>query len=331
MGKIKEKLTFEFKPGMLFSKSDIWVILLPIIFETVLSYLIGLADSVMVAAAGESAVSAVSLIDAISVLFINIFVALANGGAVVCGQYLGRKDSPRARNAAEHTMLFMLISSGAMTVLLLMFQRSVLNMLYGGVDAEVMRNCETYYHIVMFSTPCIALYNGGAALYRTSGDSRTPLRISLVMNAINVAGNALLIYGFGMGVAGVAIPTLVSRFVAMTVILMMTFKKSFVFNLRTISSFRFDRKLFTSILSVGVPNGIENGMFQFGKLILMSLVATLTTAAITANAIGNTVGNLHCVIGISANSALMTVVSRSVGAGDYHQARWYTRYIICIT
>lgn len=331
MESIKEKFTFKFKPGMLFSKAAIWAILLPVIFETVLSYFIGLADSVMVSEAGEAAVSAVSLIDAICVLFINIFYALGNGGAVVCGQYLGKNDPDKARSAAEHTMLFMLLSSGVITVLLLLLQTPILNILYGDVDAEVMRNCEIYYRIVMLSTPCIALYNGGAALYRTSGDSRTPLMVSLAMNAINVAGNATLIYVFKMGIAGVAIPTLISRFVAMAVILRMTFKKSFIFNIRNIHNFTYDKTLFSATLSVGVPNGIENGMFQFGKLVLMSIVATLSTAAITANAIGNTVGNLHCVIGMSANSALMAVVSRCAGKGDYYQARWYTRYIVSIT
>ena len=331
MQSIKEKLTFDFRSDMLFSKAEVWAILLPVVLETLLSYLIGLADSVMVSEAGEAAVSAVSMIDAISVLFINVFAALANGGAVVCGQHLGKKDELGARSSAEHTMLFLFVSSGVITALMLIFRTQLLELLYGSVDDEVMYNCEVYYRIVMLSIPCIALYNGGAALHRTSGDSKTPLKISIYMNIINVAGNALLIYVFRMGVAGVAVPTLVSRFVAMAAMLVMSFRRDFIFNIRGIRHFRFDRKLFSSTLSVGVPNGIENGMFQFGKLILTSLVATLTTAAITANAIGNTVGNLHCVIGVSANSALMAVVSRCVGAGDYTQARWYTRYIVMTT
>ncbi|MDO5444889.1 MAG: MATE family efflux transporter [Eubacteriales bacterium] len=313
---------------MLFSRKDINAILFPVIFETLLSYLIGLMDSVMVASAGEAAVSAVSLVDSISVLFINVFAALANGGAVVCGQYLGRRSVKDAGKAAEQMVVLLLTSSLLISGVLLAFQGQILNFLFGSAEAAVKENCAIYYHIVMMSIPFIALYNGGAALFRTTGDSSTPLRVSMIMNAINIGGNALLIYGFRMGVAGVAIPTLVSRGIAMVIILIPLFRKTSPMNISGLRSYRLNKRLLGSILAIGIPNGVENGMFQFGKLILMTLISTLSTASITANAIGNTTGSLHCVVGMAANSALMAVVSRCAGAGDFTQARWYTRYLI---
>lgn len=325
---LKNTWTFRFREGMLFSRKDINAILFPVIFETLLSYLIGLMDSVMVANAGEAAVSAVSLVDAISVLFINIFSALANGGAVICGQFLGRKSAKDSGKAAEQMLVLLLGSSLVLSGLLLVFQEQILRFLFGSAEAAVRENCSIYYHIVMTSIPFIALYNGGASLFRTTGDSSTPLRVSFIMNGINIVGNAMLIYVFKMGVAGVAIPTLVSRGIAMVVIMIPLFRKESPITLSGLRKYRPEKRLIVAVLEIGVPNGIENGMFQFGKLILMTLISTLSTAAITANAIGNTTGSLHCVIGMAANSAMMAVVSRCAGAGDFMQARWYTRYLV---
>ena len=326
-----KKKNFILKPpseGMLFSGEDLRALLLPLIFEQLLSYLIGMMDSVMVASAGEGAVSAVSLVDSISVLFINVFTALAAGGAVVVGQYLGRKDAENSRKSSEQlTVLLALIATG-ITALLIIFQDGILDILFGRSEREVLENCAVYYRIVMFSIPFIAVYNGGSALFRAIGDSRTPMKISILMNVINVAGNAILIYGFKMGVAGVAIPTLVSRGIAMAAVLILSLRKSFPLNIRGLSHYRPNRYLIHNIFSIGIPGGIENGMFQFGKLILMSLISSLSTAEVTANAIGNVLGSLHCFIGLAVNTAMTAVVSRCVGAGDYRQARWYVGYFM---
>ena len=324
----KELKNYDGFSGGIFSRSDITRLLVPLIAELLLSYLVGLADSVMVASAGEAAVSAVSLVDSISVLMVNIFSALAGGGAIVCGQYLGRSDEKRSRGSAVQLIGVLFWSSLAINILLLLFKGPLLGVLFGQADEEVRRNCNIYYSIVMCSVPFIALYNGGAAIFRTSGDSRTPMRVSVIMNIINIFGNALLIYVFHMGVAGVAIPTLVSRAAAMLIISIPLFRKQFTLNLRGLFSSRPDWHVVKNILSMGVPNALEGGMFQFGKLLLMSLVSTLGTASITANAIGNTVGNLHCVIGMAGNTALVAIVSRCAGAGDYKQARFYTSYLM---
>lgn len=327
-GKKQRSLLTQPEEGMLFSQGDLKALLFPIIAEQLLSYLVGMADSVMVASAGETAVSAVSLVDSISVLFINIFSALAAGGAVAAGQYLGRGDVKNARRSAEQLIVLLAVISGGINVLLIAFQGGVLQLLFGSSDAAIQADCAIYYHIVMFSVPFIALYNGGAALFRTVGNSRVPMRISLLMNVINICGNALLVYGLRMGVAGVAIPTVISRGAGMVLILVLALRKNFTLNLRQLHHYRPDLHLIHNILSIGIPGGIENGMFQFGKLILMSLVSTLSVAEITANAIGNTMGSLHCFIGISANTAQTAVISRCVGAGDYQQSRWYMRYFL---
>lgn len=317
--------------GMLFSRADLKKLLIPLIAEQLLSYLIGMMDSVMVSSAGEAAVSAVALVDSISILFIQIFAALATGGAVVAGQYLGRKDPDKARCSAEQLMVILVIISVGITAVLLAFQSRILNLLFGKIDHAVMENCKIYYSIVMYSIPCIALYNGGAALFRSVGDSRTPLYISLLMNLINIAGNAVLIFIFRLGVAGVAIPTLISRALGMLAILALSFNKRFTLNLCHMHHYHPDWHLISNVLSIGIPGGIENGMFQFGKMMLMSLVSSLSLAEVTANAIGNAVGNFQGFVALAVNIGSTTVISRCVGAGDYQQARWYEGYLVKYT
>ena len=316
--------------GTMFSRQEIKKLLVPLIIEQFLSYLVGLADSMMVSTAGNAAVSAVSLVDSISILMVNIFAALAAGGAIVVGQYLGLRSREQARKAGQQLLVALLVLSVLLTVLLIIFEGSILRFLFGKSDWEVQENCRIYYHIVMLSVPFIALYNGGAALYRAVGNSRLPMTISMLMNGINIVGNAVLIYGFRMGVAGVAIPTLVSRGVAMVVMLFLVFRPKFALSLSG-ERYRFDRHTMGQVLSMGVPNGIENGMFQLGKIMLFSLVSTLPTASITANAIGNTITTVQGVVGAAVNLGIVSVVSRCVGAGDYPQARWYIRYMLKIS
>lgn len=313
---------------MLFSTRDLQKLIIPLVAEQFLSYLIGLADSLMVSSAGEAAVSAVSQVDAISVLFIMIFSALATGGAVVAGQYLGRGEPERAHSSAEHLTVLLFAISVVITALLLLFREGMLRLFFGRTYVAVLENCRIYYSIVMYSVPCIALYNGGAAIFRTVGDSRTPMLISLLMNVINIVGNAVLIFVFKMGVAGVAIPTLVSRMTGMIIIFVLSLRKSFSLNLRGLVRFRPDWHLTGNILGIGIPACIENGMFQFGKLMLVSLASSLPLSQITANAIGNVVANFQGFMAISLNMAQIPVISRCAGAGDYRQARWYARHFV---
>ena len=311
-----------------FSDRDLAALILPLLLEQLLAITVGLADTMMVATAGEAAVSAVSLIDAIGNLMIYVFSALATGGAVIAGQYIGRREGEHACESGVQLMVLLAASSAVLAALMYLFQDLILTTLFGKVEPLVMENCVVYYSIVTASIPFIALYNGAAALFRTIGRSDISLWASVLMNVLNVAGNAVLIFGFGMGVAGVAIPTLVSRAAAAGVILLLLCSDKHSINLRALRHYRYDGGLIRRILCIAVPSGIENGMFHFGRLILVGLVATFGTASITANAIGNTVGNFHCFVGQAVSLGLATVVSRCVGAHEYEKARYYTRRLV---
>ena len=313
---------------VLFTNRQLVALMWPLLLEQFLAITVGLADSLMVATVGDAAISAVSLVDSISNLMIYIFSAMATGGAAVAGQYIGQRQKEDACHAGQQLIALLAAVSVFFVALLYLFRAQILTVMFGHIEPDVMAATNTYYLYVMASIPSIALYNGGAALWRTMGRSDVSLKVSLLMNGINVAGNAILIFGVGMDVAGVAIPTLVSRTVAAVVILALLFDEKLMLHLSDVRGFRVNARLMRNIFYIGVPSGVENGMFHLGRLVLFSLISTFGTASMVANAIGNTISNFNCFAGSAINLGLAAVVSQCVGAGEYEQARAYFRKIM---
>ena len=313
---------------MMFTNRQLVALMWPLLLEQLLAITVGLADSLMVATVGDAAISAVSLVDSISNLMIYIFSAMATGGAAVAGQYIGQRQKEDACNAGQQLIALLGAVSIFFVALLYLFRTQILTVMFGHIEPDVMAATNTYYLYVMASIPGIALYNGGAALFRTMGHSDVSLKVSLLMNSINVIGNAVLIFGFGMDVAGVAIPTLVSRTVAAVVILSLLFNRDLMLHLSDIRGFHLNMRLMKNIFYIGVPSGVENGMFQLGRLVLFSLISTFGTASMVANAIGNTIANFNCFAGQAINLGLAAVVSQCVGAGEFDQARAYMKKIV---
>ena len=292
-------------PNRMFSNKDLAKLIIPLIIEQMLTVTVGLADSIMTSSVGEEAVSGVSLVDSVMVLMINLFSALATGGAVVAGQFLGQRKNVMACKTADQLILFII-----------------------SLSVVIMHNAEIYLLIVTASIPFIAVYNGCAALFRIMGNSKISMNMSMLMNGINIVGNAILIYGFGFGVEGAAIPTLVSRIVAAIAMLVLIGKQNQVVHLSKHRHFRFKGYLIQKILHIGIPNGIENSMFQLGRIMVLSIVAGFGTSSITANAIGNVVASFELIPGIGVGFAVLTVVSRCIGAGDNEAARYYTKKLL---
>lgn len=327
MGK-KQKID---RSHYLFDNKALTALIIPLIVEQLLAVLVGMADSIMVANVGEAAVSGVSLVDNIMVLLINIFAALATGGAVVAGQYLGQKREKDACIAAKQLIWFIFLCSVGITAIVYLGRNFILHSVFGAIDADVMSSANTYLMIVTASILLIALYNGGAAIFRAMGNSKVSMQVSIVMNVINVAGNAILIYGFHRGTEGVAIPTLVSRMVAAILILGLLCNQTRVLHLEKTLRYHLNGSMVKRILNIGVPNGLENSMFQLGKILVLSLVSTFGTSAIAANAVSNAVALFQILPGMAISLAVTTVISRCVGAGDYEQAKYYTRKLLKIT
>ena len=313
-----------------FSDRDLRRLIVPLVIEQLLAITVGLFDSVMVSQVGEAAISAVSLVDTVNVLLVNAFSALATGGAVIAGQYLGRREAVKAGHSGAQLLLFMGEASLLIMMLFYLAKGFVLGVVFGQVEPDVAAYANTYYIIVEASIPFLAIYSAGAALFRVMGNSKISMWVSLLTNLINVAGNALLIFGLHMGVEGVAIPTLVSRAVGAVVIVALLRRPDLPLRVEKFT-LRHDKYVVKNILRFGVPNGLESSMFQLGKILLLSTVAVLGTASVAANAMGNTVCTFQCVPGNALGLAMVTVVSRCVGAGNYAKARFYTKKLMKAT
>ena len=327
MGKTKQK---QDRSHYLFSNRELANLIGPLVIEQLLAVLVGMADSIMVANVGEAAVSGVSLVDNIMILIINIFAALATGGAVVAGQYIGRKDEKSACKAATQLVWFVSLSAVAIMILVYFGKDIILNQVFGHITAEVKGHADIYLLIVTASIPFIALYNGGAAIFRAMGNSQVSMRVSLLMNAINVTGNAILVFGLRIGTAGVAIPTLISRMVAAIVITVLLCNQTRILHIERTLKFRFDGRMIRKILAIGVPNGLENSMFQLGKILVLSLVSTFGTYAIAANAVSNAIALFQILPGMAISLAITTVISQCVGANDYEQVHYYLKKLLAI-
>ena len=314
----------------LFTNKDLKKLIIPLIIEQLLTVTVGLADSIMISSVGEAAVSGVSLVDSIMILLINMFSALATGGAVVAGQYLGQKKHVMACKTADQLILFISALAAVIMAGIYAMRGFILHGVFGAIEPAVMHSAEVYLLIVTASIPFLAVYNGCAALFRTMGNSKTAMQMSLFMNAVNIIGNAVLIYGVGMGVEGAAIPTLASRVIAAAVILVLLKNRNQAVHISRNFNFKFKGFLVGRILKIGVPNGVENSMFQLGKILVLSLVAGFGTASITANAVSNMVAMFEIIPGMAVGLAVLTVVSRCVGANDYEAAQYYTKKLLKI-
>ncbi len=302
----------------------------PLLLEQLLAVTMGLADTFMVSSVSEAAVSSVSLVDTLNVLVFQVLSALASGGAVVVSQYMGQKNYRQMRKCSAQLYSVLLIGTSVVMLAAIAGGKSALRLIFGSIDASVMQNAQIYFFISALSYPFMGAYNAGAALFRAQGNSKVSMKASLVMNVMNILGNALLIYGFQMGVLGAALATLAGRIFSAVWVTMQQQKKDNPYRIERMADLRPNREQIRPILVIGIPSGLENGMFQIGKLCVSSLTATLGTSAIAANAVANTVATVANIPGNTIGLAVIPVIGRCLGAGDKEQAKRYARLLLAI-
>ncbi len=306
-----------------FSNANLKRMMVPLFIEQLLLMVVGLADTMMVSHAGEATVSGVSLDTMIYTIFILIFSSLGAGGGVIAAQYIGRNDRENGSTAASQMFLVSFVISIILMITLLLGGKAILHLLYPGVDPAVMEACETYLWIVTLSFPANAVYNAGTALYRSMGRTSVTMRVSMMMNIINVVGNAIGIFVLHAGAAGVAWPTTISWYAAAVVMTYLCFNPENTLYIRIDRILSVNMEMIRRILNVAVPNAIEGGLFQLAKVVLGSLVATFGTAQIAANGIGQTIWSLAAVVVSSMSPIFITVIGQCIGAGDKEAARYY--------
>ena len=305
-------------------------LLIPVILEQLLNSIMGTADTMMVSNVGSAAISAVSLVDSINILVIQAFSALAAGGAIVCAQYIGQQNKERANESARQVLFIITLISIIVSAICLGFKKPLLRLIFGSVEADVMRASEIYFFYTALSFPFIALYDAAASIFRAQDNTKGPMAISMISNIMNIVGNAIMIWGFHMGVAGAAIATLISRIFCALVVLIQLRRDRQPIVVRDYLKIRPDWPMIGRILGIGIPSGVENSMFQLGKLAIQSTVSTLGTVAIAAQAMTNILENLNGIAGIGVGVGLMTIVGQCMGANRKDEAVYYIKKLSVI-
>lgn len=315
----------------MFSNKDLKNLIAPLFLEQLLIALVGIADVFVIGFVGEAAVSGVSLVNSFNTIFLNLFTALASGGAVVISQYIGHKDKEHAGQTASQLLTASVILSVAISVVILLTNASLMRLMFGKVDADVMDACVTYLRISAYSYPALAIYNAGAALYRSFGKTSTTMYISILANIINVIGNCIGVFGLHAGVVGVAVPSLVSRCFSAVVITILCFSAKNPVSYLGSWIMKLDVSLQKKILRIAVPNGVESGVFQLVKVALSSVVALFGTYQIAANGVAQSIWSLAALVCVTMGPVFITVIGQCMGAGDIEQAEMYFRKLTKIT
>lgn len=315
----------------MFSNKDLKNMIVPLFFEQLLVMLVGIVDTFVVSYVGEAAVSGVSLVNMFNTIFIYLFTALASGGAVVISQYLGSKDENNADKSSSQLLMFSTWFSIILAILVLIFNKSLLRLLFGRVEDSVMQACITYLKISAYSFPALAIYNAGASLYRSMGKTDITMYISIISNIINVIGNIIGVFVLHAGVAGVAYPSLIARAFSAIVVTILLFNKKYEAHYVKEWLVKFDRGLLSKILKIAIPNGIENGIFQLVKVALSSVVALFGTYEIAANGVAQSIWSLAALIGVTMGPVYITVIGQCMGASDTDAAKYYFKKLMKLT
>lgn len=315
----------------MFSNKDLKNLIVPLFLEQLLMALVGIADVFVIGFVGEAAVSGVSLVNSFNTIFINLFTALASGGAVVISQYIGRKEEKHAGEAATQLLTASVLLSVVISVVILIFNGSLMRLIFGKVEADVMDACVTYLRISAYSYPALAVYNAGAALYRSFGKTSTTMYISIVANILNVVGNCIGVFILQAGVPGVAVPSLISRTFSAIVITVLCFSKKNPVRYLKNWLVKMDIGLQKKILGIAVPNGIESGVFQLVKVALSSVVALFGTYQIAANGVAQSIWSMAALVCVTMGPVYITVIGQCMGAGDVIQAELYFKKLTKIT
>lgn len=315
----------------MFSNRDLRKLIVPLVIDQILAALMGIVDTMMVANVSEAAVSAVSLVDSINQLFVLFFAALTTGGTVICAQQIGTGNTSAANHTARQLLWLSAAVSLALMLPIILLRGPLLRLIFGTVEAAVMRDAMIYFLITLLSYPFLALFSASVALYRASGNSRLPMLVSAGANLMNIAGNAVMIFGFHLGAAGAALATLASRMVSAAVMLILQHRPGQVVTVDRFLNIRPEKTTLRLILKIGLPNGLENAMFQIGKLAVQSTLATLGTSAIAAQAVTYNMEYFTSMPSLAVGMGALTVVGRCMGAGRPDEAKRYTRKLIAIS
>lgn len=312
----------------MFSRRFLFTLIIPLMIEQLLAVTIGMADTIMVASVGEVAVSAISLVDSITILIVTLFAAFATGGAVVASQYLGNKDYALANSAAKQLLTLSLGVSTLLLVSCVPFREPIISFIFGSIEEAVLASGSVYFLYILLSLPFLAAYNACAALFRSMGNSKVSLWVSVVMNLVNIIGNAYFIFVLKLGVVGAGLATLLSRIIGAIIILILLANPLNQISVRNYRHLQWRWEMIRRILRIGIPNGIEGSVFQIGKLLVQGFISVFGTASLAASAIAASVTGFVNIPGGAIGLASITVVGQAMGAKKPEQAVFYAKKLL---
>ena len=316
------------KEELLFSSKELLALIIPLLLQQVLEVLVGTIDSVMVAYTGEASVSGVSLVNTMDVVLVIFFTAMVGGGSVVIAQAIGRKKENEIRESTKQLLYITFFLSVALTTTVLTFRNGLLNLLFGDVEADVMSEAMGYFFYVALSFPALAISSSIGGSFRASGNSTIPLVVSIIANLVNVGGNAWFIIGLDMGAAGAGLGTLIARSVSALIMLVLIHRKKYPIHIEKLFHYKPNANIIKRITNIGVPNGVENTLFQLGRLITQTLIATMGTSVIAANSVAMNISNYQYMTGTACSTVMIAVVGCCIGAGKIDQAKYFSRKIL---
>ena len=315
----------------MFSNRDLRNLIFPLFVEQFLLMLVGIADTFVVSFSSEADVSGVSLVNSFNTVLIFLFTALSSGGAVMISQYIGSGDHKKAEKSAGQLLMLSAVISALLSAGILLFDDQLLGLLFGSVEPGVMRASKTYLIITTWSLPALAVYDAGAALCRSIGKARATMYISAAANIVNIMGNCVGVFALGLGAAGVAYPSLISRILSAAAVTVYCFREKNGTRYRARGIFTWDGSLLKKIMGIALPNGVENGIHQLVKVALSSMVALFGTWQIAANGVAQSIWSLASIMGLAMAPVYTTVIGRCMGAGDTGSANFYFKKLNKIT
>lgn len=318
------------KSKLLFDNKYLIALIVPLVVEVFLSVAVGMIDTMMVAQAGEAAVSGVSVINNIQNLLVFLLSAFGTGGAVVASQLLGKGDKEKACYSAKQLMNISIVFSSFIAIVVFIIKRPLVGFIFGNLEESVFESAIQYFNPILISLPFLAVQTSGNALLRSMGKSKISMNVSIVVNLINVVGNAVFLFIFNMGALGVGVATMLSRIVGAIIIFIVLLDKKALLYIANPMKLEFDLKMIALILRIALPSGIENCIFHIGKLLVASTIASLGTVAIAADAILNNIGTFNNIPGSAIGMASVTIIGQCAGAGEYEQVKYYSKKLMAM-
>lgn len=285
----------------------------PLILTNILQLLYNAADLVVVSRwAGNDAMAAVGATGSLSALITNIFMGISLGASVLVSRSYGSGDAQGVHRAVHTSVMIGMIAGGCSFIAGEIFSKPLL-VLMGTPEGTVLDGAALYMRIIFLGTPASMVYNFGAAIMRAIGDTRRPLYILASTGILNVLLNLVLVIGFDLGVAGVAIATISANYVSMLAVMYYLIRSdgTYRLNLKKLHLYKKETK---DILKIGLPAGVQSSVFSLSNMAIQSAVNSFGTAAIAGSAAG---GNIEGFVYTSMNAfyqATITAVSQNYGA-----------------